>query len=127
MGVVTAYSLPRLLDTDPQLVQSGRDDIVSALFSAQQLAMVRSNAVRLTTSASQVDIRFDANGDDTFAVGESVNIAGLQYPLLLERGLTSSVATFNYDRLGRTTAGTITLSKGSVSGVVTISDSGYAF
>jgi len=126
MSVLGAYALPRLTDTGQQQVQSGRDDVVAALFSAQQLAMVRSSGVRLITSATQVDIRLDANNNGIFLPAESLLIAGTQYPVDLPFGVTLSAATFDYDRLGRTSAANLTIAKGSASATITVSDSGYA-
>ena len=127
MSVLAGYALPRITDTSVQQVQSGRDDVVAALFSAQQLAMVRANSIRLITSATQVDIRLDANGNGIFLPSESLQIAGTQYPVSLPFGVTLDAATFDYDRLGRTSAASLTIAKGGASATITVSDSGYAF
>jgi len=126
MSALAAYALPRITDTGQQQVQAGRDYVVAALFSAQQLAMVRSNNIRLITSATQVDIRLDANVNGTFEASESLQLAGIQYPLSLPFGVTLAAATFDYDRLGRTSAASLAIVKGSASATITVSDSGYA-
>lgn len=126
MSVLGAYALPRMTDTGVQQVQTGRDDIVAALFSAQQLAMVRSSDIQLSTTATQVDIRLDTNGNGIFLPAESVMVGGVQYPVTLPFGVTVDVATFDFDRLGRTAASTLTVAKGSASAIITVSSSGYA-
>lgn len=126
MSVLAVYAFPRITDTNAQQVQSGRDDTVTALFSAQQLAMVRANKVRLITSSTQVDIRLDLNNNGSFTALESASIAGVQYPVTLPSGVTLTAAVFNYDRLGRTTAASLSVAKGGASAIITVSDSGYA-
>jgi len=126
ISALAAYALPRITDTSVQQIQSGRDDVVAAFFSAQQLAMVRSSGVRLITSSSQVDIRLDSDNSGTFEASESLLLGGVQYPVSLPFGVVVGASTFNYDRLGRTSAANLTIAKGSASATITVSDSGYA-
>jgi hypothetical protein len=48
------------------------------------------------------------------------------YPVSLSSGVTITAATFNYDKLGRTTAGSITINHTSgTSATITVEASGY--
>ena len=50
----------------------------------------------------------------------------VQYPFSFPSGISLDTATLNYDKLGRSTATDLTLSKGAVSVDIKISGSGYA-
>jgi len=103
-------------------VQASRDDVVAALFYAQQIAMARDSAInpiQLVTTATSVSVTEN---------GTPLLHAGVQYPLVLGSGVTLLVTVnpLDFDKLGRTTASSFTLSKSGVSATVTVSDSGYA-
>jgi len=126
LSVLSISAGSKFFDTATAQVQSGRDDVVAAFFSAQQLAMVRSDDVRLITSTTQVDIRLDVDDNGVFSASESVLLAGTQYPITLPFGVSLATATFDYDRLGRTSAASLGITKGSASATISVSDSGYA-
>lgn len=97
-------------------LQSTRDDIVAAMFHAQQIAMARqsaANSVQFISNGTSVDVREN---------GGSV----LGYPLLLPSGDSLTAITRNYDKLGRTTGAVLTLNGSGSSVVVTLETSGYA-
>ena len=103
-------------------VQASRDDVIAALFYAQQIAMARdsaTNPIRLVTTTTSVNVTEN---------GTPLLHAGVQYPLVLGSGVTllATVNPLNFDKLGRTTASTFTLSRSGVSATITVSDSGYA-
>jgi len=100
-------------------VQSGRDDLIAALFFAQQTAMARSTGsnIQLVVSSSTVTVTES---------GVPIVISKQAYPLSFPTGVTATTGTFTYDKLGHTTAGTITLSKSGTSATVTIEATGYA-
>jgi len=103
-------------------VQASRDDVIAALFYAQQIAMARDSAInpiQLRTTSTSVSVTEN---------GAPLLHAGVQYPQVLGSGVTLSatVTPLDFDKLGRTAASSFTLSKGGVSATVTVSDSGYA-
>lgn len=108
-------------------LQAGRDDIVAAFYVAQQRAMAQTQAIEFSSnsSANSIDIRQDSNGDGNFSESESILASGTQYPLSLPSGVQVSNSTFNFDRLGRTTAATINLISASESISISVSVNGY--
>lgn len=100
-------------------IQSGRDDLIAALFFAQQQAMMRPN-IKLVVTANSISV--NENG---------TSISGTHYPLVMPAGVTLTPVNLDYDKLGRTTATNITLTgSGNSSGVtanVRVEASGYAF
>lgn len=116
---VTLYSRVGIVGTAP--IQSSRDDLIAALFFAQQQAMMRKN-ISVVLSAGSITVR-ENNAD--------IPVSTDRYPLSLPAGVTLSPATLVYDKLGRTTATDITLTgSGNSSGVtahVRVEASGYAF
>lgn len=103
-------------------VQTGRDDIIAALFFAQQTAMARSsstNTVAVAITGSTITVTEN---------GIPLRIHSAAYPLSMPAGVSISAAptTFSYDKLGKTTQGTIIVSHGGVSTTITVEASGYA-
>lgn len=99
-------------------LQTTRDDIVAGLFYAQQVAMARQNNLN--------PVRFISDGITTVDVQENgVSINGDGYPLTLPVGFSLPAATLAYDKLGRTTATTLTLTGSGSSVNITIESSGY--
>lgn len=100
-------------------LQATRDDIVTGLFYAQQVAMARQNATN--------PIRFVSDGVSVIDVQENgSSISGDVYPLTFPVGVSLPAATLNYDKLGRTTATTLTLTGAGASVDIVIESSGYA-
>lgn len=100
-------------------LQAGRDDLIAALFFAQQTAMARStNNIRVVLTTDKVSVTEDAT---------PIVVHNKGYPLSFPYGVTATPASFTYDKLGRTTGGTIILSGSSgQSASVIIETSGYA-
>lgn len=123
IGIVSITLFSRLGGINSAAVQGGRDDVIAALFFAQQAAMARSN-IQVVVSATAISVTENGN---PIAVG-----AGY-YPLAMPAGVTlaaTPASTFSYDKLGRTTAGVITVTgSGSAAGVsatIAVEATGYA-
>lgn len=121
LGIISISLYSRLDVARTSAIQSSRDDLIAALFFAQQQAMMRQNISLIVTS-------------DTITVAESgvpIKVSSDYYPLRLPKGVSINPVTLSYDKLGRTTATTITLTgSGNSSGVsarVRVEASGYAF
>lgn len=127
IGILAAVVSSRFIPHTTLQLQAGRDLLVSALFSAQQKAMSQMGPVRLFTSGNTIDIRLDANGDGSFANTESIRVAGTQYPLVLEGGVSLSTHQLDYTHLGYTNATSIQVSKSGTTVTVTVSGTGYAY
>ncbi|HTF83124.1 MAG TPA: hypothetical protein VL987_01005 [Cellvibrio sp.] len=99
-------------------MQTSRDDIIAALFFAQQTAMARDN-IQLSITANTINVTENGN---------PIRIHSDAYPLALPSGVsvTAVPATFSYDKLGKTTPGSITVSRDGVSATITVEASGYA-
>lgn len=97
-------------------IQTSRDDLIAALFFAQQTAMARDN-ISLVVTAGAVSVKEN---------GTPIVVNDKFYPLSFPTGVTATAATFTYDKLGRTTAGSVTLSKSGTSVIVTVEATGYA-
>lgn len=120
LSVLTFVAAPRFLNLNTDL-QTSRDDLVAALFYAQQIAMARdraTNPVQLVTTSTTLSVTENA---------VALLNGGTQYPLLLPSGVTVTARTLNYDKLGRIPAATsFTLTRGSDTLTVQVSGSGYA-
>ena len=117
--------ISRLIPASTYQLQAARDQLVTAFQTAQQRAMVRNAAVRLTTSGSLIDILDDTDNDSI--PDTSVSIAGQDYPLTVPASATFTHSTFNFDRLGQTTAATITVTVGTSTVDVNVSATGYVY
>ncbi|ABD80404.1 pilus assembly FimT family protein [Saccharophagus degradans] len=126
--VIAALSVTvvqRLIPASSYQLQGARDQLVTAFQSAQQLAMVRTAAVRLTTSGSQIDILQDTDNDGV--PDTSVTIAGQNYPLTLAAAATLSSASFDFDRLGHTSSAVVVVTAGSSNVNVNVTATGYIY
>jgi len=121
LGIISIVVFARFDNADTVAVQTGRDQVLNALFLAQQLAMVRSpnDSVQVSLDATSVNITEN---------GASLNQGGVSYPLTLPEGvsITAGTGDYDYDKLGRTTPATIALSRGGTSASITLEASGYA-
>lgn len=121
LGIISVLAFARFDNADTAAVQTGRDQVLNALFVAQQLAMARSpdDSVQVSLSATSVDI----TENDV-----SLTRSGVSYPLTLPEGvsITGGTGDYDYDKLGRTTPATIALSRGGTSASITLEASGYA-
>lgn len=127
LGVLSAVTATRLVPQSSVQVQASRDRLVAAFFMAQQKAMSQGDAVRLSTHADLIDIRVDDDEDGVFDANESLLSAASRYPVRVDDGVVLSTEIFYFDRLGHTSAGTVTLTKKSSSATVTVSGTGYAY
>ncbi len=125
-AILAASAASKLFSNAPLELMATRDKVVAAFSSAQQLAMAQAVPVRFSTSSGRIDIRQDTNTDDVFSASESVSIDGVQYPLPISTSQTMSAESFDFlNRLGRTSAGTITLSQDTSSVTISITTSGF--
>jgi MSHA pilin protein MshC len=119
LGVVSVVLFSRVGSASTAPMQSGRDDLIAALFFAQQQAMMRSNISVVLTSVS-------VNENNT-----PIAVSNDFYPLTMPAGVSLPALTLNYDKLGRTTATQIVLTgSGNSSGVtatIQVDASGYAY
>lgn len=127
VGVLAAMVGSRMISQTTFQLQAGRDLLTTALFSAQQKAMVQLAPVRVLVSGSTIDIRLDMNGDGNFSNNESVYVAGSQYPLVVDGGVIFSTHSFDYNHLGHTTPAVISVGKGEQSIQVTVTATGYVY
>lgn len=123
IGVLSVSLYSRFGSATAAGVQASRDDIIAALFYAQQTAMARSGVV-LTVAGNSVNVTENGN---------PLRVHSGAYPLALASGVTvtslSTPLTFTYNKLGKITTSvpaSITLSRGGVSATITVEASGYA-
>jgi MSHA pilin protein MshC len=122
VGIVSIALFSRVGSINTAAVQAGRDDVIAALFFAQQTAMMRSN-IQVVVNATSISVTEN---------GTPLQVP-TQYPLAMPNGisLSASPAIFSYDKLGRTTEGTVSLTgSGNTQGttaVVKVDASGYAY
>lgn len=126
IAIISVTLIARSTPTDTFQLQASRDQLVAAFFSAQQKAMVQSQAIQLSTSGNMIDIKQDTNSDGIFASEASLSIGGIAYPWSLRANQSLSNSNFIFNRLGETTAGTISVSIGDNSILVTVSATGFA-
>lgn len=121
IGIVSVVLVSRVGSAGSAPIQSSRDDLIAALFFAQQQAMMRRN-ISVVISVNSISVNEN---------NVSIVVSANHYPLRLPAGVTVSPVTLAYDKLGRTTATDITLTgSGNSSGVtarVRVEASGYAF
>ncbi|MES2824428.1 MAG: type II secretion system protein [Pseudomonadota bacterium] len=115
VGVMSVTLFSRLGSINTTNVQASRDDLIAALFFAQQTAMARSG-IQLVVTANTVSV--------TENLPPVTALRG--YPLSLPSGITATPTTFSYDKLGRTTARVITLTSAAGNATITVEESGYA-
>lgn len=118
LGVISVITGSRFYNQDLAIIQASRDDIIAALFFAQQTAMARDN-IQLSINANTVNVTENGN---------PIRIHSDAYPLTLPSGVSviSTRPTYAYDKLGKTTPGSITVSRDGVSATITVEASGYA-
>lgn len=126
VSIISVTFLARTTPTDTFQLQASRDQLVAAFFSAQQKAMVQTQAVQLSTNGQTIDIKLDTNSDGNFATETSLSMGGVTYPWSIRANQSFSESTFVFNRLGQTTAGTVSVSMGDNSVLVTVSATGFA-
>ncbi len=123
LSVISVVAIPRFYSTDTAAVQSARDQALSAIFTAQQIAMARAG------DANTIQLEVAASGLNVTENGTAVIATGGTYPLSLPEGvtITAGTGTYTFDKLGRTEAGRIVLARGSTSATLRVEASGYAY
>ena len=126
VGILSITLFSRLGSTGTAAVQSGRDDVIAALFFAQQKAMMRQGITVVITANS---ISVNENGN-------AIKVTSGYYPLTMPVGVRlAPVTTLTYDKLGRIILPvsipgiTLTGSGNSrdISASIRVEASGYAF
>lgn len=104
IGILAAVILPRLPRGSDVAARAGRDDLLSALRFAQQLAMAdATRTIRVVTTASSFSLTADN-------VPLPLPEGGGNYPRALPAEVTlSPVVTLTYDGLGQTNTVTTTM------------------
>lgn len=116
LGILSVSLSTRFSNTDVTSVQTSRDDIIAALFFAQQTAMAR-DGIQVAISGNTIDVTENGN---------SISVHSDAYPLVLSAGVTATPETFIFNKLGKTTPGEITVSRGGVSTIIRVESTGYA-
>lgn len=116
VGIISVSLFSRIGNVQSASLQASRDDVIAALFFAQQTAMARSGIV-VTVSTNSINVTEN---------GTPLIIHSGAYPLTLPSGVTATSASFSYDKLGKTSPGSITLNGDGVSATITVEASGYA-
>ena len=125
VGILSAALFSRMDFARVSAVQSSRDDLIAALFFAQQQAMMRPK-ITLVVTANSVSVNDDGTPILPLAMPMGVSLMPRT-----AAGATVLPMTFTYDRLGRTTSANITINgSGNSAGVsarIQVEASGYAF
>ena len=117
VSIISVTLFSRLGSVNSANIQAGRDDLIAALFFAQQTAMARSN-IQLVLTTNSVSVTEN---------GTPIKVHAQGYPLAFPSGVTTTPVTLSYDKLGRTTATTISLgATGGLSASIQLEASGYA-
>lgn len=126
IGILGATVTSAMLPSATFQLQSSRDQVVTAFFAAQQRAMAQTRPVRLSLVApNQIDIREDSDGDGSFADETSKTLGGIRYPVTLLPNQSIDAADFDFNRLGKTSAGVLNLSQSGAAVAINISANGY--
>jgi len=117
LGILSGVAVSRSFSSSAFELQAARGQLISTFRAAQQLAMIQSDDVVFSTAGNQLNITRSG------AVLSSLN--GLALPVQLNSGFSLSAVSFSFDRLGRTTASSLSLSKDDSSVTITVSSAGY--
>lgn len=118
LGMLSVVFMARIDNSAIASVQASRDTLVAALSFSQQAAMARSS------QSHTVAINLSEN---TLSVTENgTPVPAYTHALPAGVVITEGTGIYTFDKLGRTTPGTITLTKGDVSARITLAASGYA-
>ncbi len=122
VGVIAVTVSIRLTPSDFYL-QSAKADILSAIMTARETAMSRTDgnsSITLIATNTAIDVRVN---------GVSINTLAETYPLTLNTNvrLSTGVGTLTFNTLGETASHSFTLEQGDFSESITISGVGYAY
>lgn len=122
LGVIGITVSSRFTDSAVASVQTSRDDLVAALFFAQQKAMAQ----------SEITLVINGNSVNVLKSGNPIALHQDAYPLEFVSGVSVSPSqSYSYNKLGQITnlaaTAQLTVQKGGASAVVTVEPSGYAY
>jgi MSHA pilin protein MshC len=117
VGIVSVSFISRVDSPSTNTLQAARDMTLAAVHLAQESAMARSG-ISLVITSSSVSVTEN---------GTPLAILSNAYPLSFPGGVTATATSFTFDKLGRTTAGTISLTGGGRTAVITLEATGYAY
>ena len=119
LGILSVVLSSRLGGIGSAGVQGSRDDVIAAFSFARQLAMVR-DGITLEMTATSVSVN---------QAGAPIAVGSNYYPLAMPANVTlvPSQAVFGFDRLGRTDAGSVTISGSGASVSIQVESTGYAY
>ena len=118
IGLIGATAATRFFDNSGSTLMASRDDLVTALRLAQQLAMDTDQTITFQSTSATLAVLAD---------GAFVTQGSVSYPLALPAGVSlTPVSTLSFNRLGETTATTFILAVDGRSINVDISTAGYA-
>lgn len=120
LGVISWVATSRFSSPTYQLQQS-RDNLIAALFIAQQQAMAQSSSAQLTLTISNNVLSLSSKDLHDFSD------QGIQFPFRFAAPVKVSSVSLQYDKLGRTTPVDIQLTLASVSTIVRVESSGFAY
>lgn len=122
LSIISVFAYTRFSSSDIASVQTARDQLLSSLSQAQQIAMARSSV------GTSIQLAIDTNRLNLTENGTSLQLLSDNYPEDLPPGVTvtSGTGTLTFDKLGRTSARAITLSRAGTSATVQLEASGYA-
>ncbi|WP_028885937.1 prepilin-type N-terminal cleavage/methylation domain-containing protein [Teredinibacter turnerae] len=130
VGVIAAATVRSRSPTTSMELQAGRDSLVAAMHSAQQIAMTRAHNTVLIAGTT-IDLRIDTDGDGEFSDETSLAYAGVTYPIsfpagvVLSSGCGASPVSFVFNRLGQTSGCRLTLAKAAGSVAIEVAASGF--
>lgn len=121
-GVLATAVSVRFTPTDINL-QAAKSDVLAALFFARETAMARGDgnaSVTFIATNSTVDVRVN---------NVSISSPAQSYPLTLKTSVSISAGTgvLAFNRLGESTAHSLSLTQGDFTDSITISGVGYAY
>jgi MSHA pilin protein MshC len=103
-----------------QLLQS-RDNLIAALFIAQQQAMAQPSTAAVTLIIEGRNLNVSSSSSST------LNDLGISFPLTFPSSITITPTSLRYDKLGRTTPVDIQLSIVGNAVTVRVESSGFAY
>lgn len=116
-AILSGVAISRTFSNSAFELQATRGLVVSTLRTAQQLAMNQTDSVRFSTSGNQLNILRSGAALDSFN--------GLSLPIVLPSSQSITAASFDFDRLGRTSASSLLLSQESMTVTITVSEAGH--
>ena len=120
VSIISVTLFSRLGNVSTANLQASRDDLIAALFFAQQTAMARSN-IQLVLTTNSVSVTEN---------GSPIIVHSNGYPFNFPNGVTTTARTLSYDKLGGIIPGTapvtIILSASGASASITVETTGYA-